>query len=152
MASKKKAIGVAVGSAFAAGMTMTPMAHAAENPFALQSLQSGYMVADSHKASKSSEAKCGQGKCGGSMMDANKDGRVSKDEFMKSHEAMYSPKDGNKAAYLKAKEAEFAAKDKNKDGFLDANEEKAPVSAAPVAPKASEAKCGQGKCGATPKK
>lgn len=152
MASKKKAIGVAVGSAFAAGMAMGSIANAADNPFALKSLQNGYMVADSHKASKASEAKCGQGKCGGNMMDANKDGRISKDEFMKSHEAMYAPKEGNKAAYLKAKEAEFVAKDKNKDGFLDPDEEKTSVKAAPAAPKASEAKCGQGKCGAMPKK
>jgi uncharacterized low-complexity protein len=65
MASKKKAIGVAVGSAFAAGMAMTTLANAADNPFALQSLQSGYMVADHHGGSKAPEAKCGQGKCGG---------------------------------------------------------------------------------------
>lgn len=148
MAIRKNRISVAVGSAFAAGMVMAPLANAAENPFALQSLQSGYMVADNHKAAKTTEAKCGQGKCGASMMDANKDGRVSRDEFMKSHEAMYSPKDGNKDAYLKAKEKEFAAKDKNGDGFIDAKEEKA----ATAAPKASEAKCGQGKCGAMPKK
>jgi uncharacterized low-complexity protein len=148
MASKKKTLGVAVGSAFAAGVAMAPLANAADNPFALQSLQSGYMVADSHKDGKSAEAKCGQAKCGANMMDANKDGKVSKDEFMKSHEAMYEPKDGNKAAYLKAKENEFAAKDKNKDGFIDATEEKAAASSS----KAGEAKCGQGKCGAMPKK
>jgi len=65
MASKKKAIGVAVGSAFAAGMAMTPMANAADNPFALQSLQGGYMVAaDTTATTKAPEAKCGQGKCG----------------------------------------------------------------------------------------
>lgn len=135
-----------MGSAFAAGMTMAPMANAAESPFALQSLHSGYMAADA----KVPEAKCGQGKCGASMMDANGDGKISRDEFMKSHEAMYGPKDGNKAAYLKAKEAEFAARDKNKDGVLDAAEDKAAV--APAAAKAVEAKCGQGKCGAMPKK
>ena len=147
MASKKNTIGVAVGSAFAAGMAMSPLASAAENPFALQSLQSGYMVAQAQKAQ---EAKCGQGKCGASMMDANGDGKISRDEYMKSHAAMYEPKDGNKAAFLKAREAEFAARDKNKDGLLDAAEEKAAI--APAAPKAVEAKCGQGKCGAMPKK
>ena len=146
MANRKNKISLAVGSAFAAGMTMAPMANAGENPFTLQSLHSGYMVADA----KTPEAKCGQGKCGASMMGANRDGKISKDEFMKSHEAMYEPKEGNKAAYLKAKEAEFAAKDKNKDGVLDAAEEKAAV--VPAAAKAAEAKCGQGKCGAMPKK
>jgi uncharacterized low-complexity protein len=153
MTSKKKAIGVAVGSAFVAGMAMTPMANAADNPFALQSLQGGYMVAADTTA-KAPEAKCGQGKCGGmksgeakcgaAMLDANKDGKVSKEEFMKAHEAM------------------FAAKDANKDGVLDANEMKPGMegkyggmksgATAPAAAKTAEAKCGQGKCGAMPKK
>jgi uncharacterized low-complexity protein len=157
MASRKKAIGVAVGSAFVAGMTAAPMANAADNPFTLQSLQSGYMVASSHTGGKAPEAKCGgmkssEAKCGMGMMDTDKDGRISKDEFMKSQEAMYASKDGDKKNYLKGKEAVFAAKDKNKDGFIDAAEEKAAAAAAPAAPKASEAKCGQGKCGAMPKK
>ncbi len=147
MSSKKKVIGVAIGSAFAAGMVVVPGANAAENPFALKSLQSGYMVAEAKTAA---EAKCGQGKCGGamaaaaksgeatcgmSMMDANKDGKVSKGEFLKAHEAM------------------FKAKDTNKNGYIDANEMGPPADApAAAAGKAGEAKCGQGKCGATPKK
>lgn len=149
MTSKKKTIGVAIGSAFAASMAVTPMANAAENPFALQGMQGGYMIAASHMDAKmpAPEAKCGQGKCGGAakageakcgmaMMDANKDGKVSRREFMKSHEAM------------------FAAKDKNKNGFIDADEMKAAMESAPAAAaKAGEAKCGQGKCGgAMPKK
>jgi uncharacterized low-complexity protein len=69
MASKKKTIGVAVGSAFIAGMAVAPMANAAGNPFALQSLQSGYMVA-ADTPTKAAEAKCGQGKCGGMKADA----------------------------------------------------------------------------------
>ena len=36
---------------------------AAENPFASQSLESGYQVAG-HHAEKSAEGKCGEGKCG----------------------------------------------------------------------------------------
>lgn len=148
MVSKKKAIGVAVGSAFVAGMAVTPMANAAGNPFALQSLQSGYMVA-ADTTTKTPEAKCGQGKCGGAkageakcgmgMMDTNKDGRISRSEFRKAHDAM------------------FAAKDANKNGYIDANEMNAGMEGAPaamgVAPggaaKAGEAKCGQGKCGAS---
>lgn len=121
MASKKKAMSVAVGSAFVAGMAMTPMAGAAENPFAMQSLDRGYMVADM-------QGKCGSGKCGGmksgmpncEMMDANKDGKVSKEEFMKGHDEM------------------FAKMDKNGDGVLDADERKAG---------AMQGKCGAGKCG-----
>jgi uncharacterized low-complexity protein len=64
MTSKKKTIGVMAGSAFVAGMALAPLANAAENPFALQSLQGGYMVAADTPA-KAPEAKCGQGKCGG---------------------------------------------------------------------------------------
>lgn len=71
MASKKKTIGVAAGSAFVASMALAPLAYAAENPFALQNLQSGYMVAaDTDTPAKAPEAKCGQGKCGGMMSGA----------------------------------------------------------------------------------
>lgn len=69
MTGKKKTMGLAIGSAFAASMAVTPMAGAAENPFALQGMQGGYMVAASHMEAKTPapEAKCGQGKCGGAM-------------------------------------------------------------------------------------
>jgi len=123
MESKKKAVSIAVGSAFVAGMAMTPMAGAAENPFALQSLDRGYMVADMHGkcgTGKCGAGKCGIGKCGAAMMDENKDGKVSKDEFTKHHEAM------------------FANMDKNNDGTLDATE---------LGGKAGSGKCGTGKCG-----
>lgn len=60
--SKKSLIAAAVGTAFVAGMSAAPIATAAENPFALSGLSSGYQVADHHKAK---EGKCGEGKCGG---------------------------------------------------------------------------------------
>jgi uncharacterized low-complexity protein len=72
MASKKSVLTLALGSAFAAGLVSAPVANAASNPFALQSLDSGYMVAehnDGHtkmqKEGKCGEGKCGEGKCGG---------------------------------------------------------------------------------------
>jgi len=121
--SKKTLIATAVGSAFVASMAATPIALAAENPFALSGLSSGYQVADHHVA-KPMEGKCGgmkagEGKCGMSMMDANKDGKVSKEEFVKQHEAM------------------FGTMDANKDGFLDNTE----------MGKMMQGKCGEGKCG-----
>lgn len=69
--SKKTLIATAVGTAFAAGMAAAPLATAAENPFALTGLSSGYQVADHHGA-KPAEGKCGakpgakpmEGKCG----------------------------------------------------------------------------------------
>jgi uncharacterized low-complexity protein len=131
MARKTKVVSVAVGSAFVAGMSIAPMAGAAENPFALQSLHSGYMVAAMDGkcgAGKCGAGKCGTGKCGAAMMDENKDGKVSKEEFTKHHEAM------------------FASMDKNNNGVLDADE------MGPGAGKAMDGKCGgmksgTGKCG-----
>ncbi|MDP2267152.1 MAG: hypothetical protein Q8J70_11420 [Thiobacillus sp.] len=118
--SKKTLIATAVGSAFVASMVAAPLVSAAENPFALSGLSSGYQVADNHSAKpmegKPMEGKCGQGKCGAmkagaseskpgpAMMDTNKDGKISKKEFIKGHEAM------------------FAMLDANKDGFLDQTE------------------------------
>ncbi|HQS99910.1 MAG: hypothetical protein B7Y26_03620 [Hydrogenophilales bacterium 16-64-46] len=126
--SKKSLIAAAVGTAFVAGMSAAPIAAAAENPFALSGLSSGYQVADGHMG-KTKEGKCGEGKCGGmkagegkcgiSMADANKDGKVSKEEAGKMHEAM------------------FSSMDANKDGFVD----KAEMG------KMMDGKCGEGKCG-----
>lgn len=88
--SKKTLIAAAVGSAFAAGMAAAPIAAAAENPFALTGLSSGYQVADHHgakpaegkcgakpgakpmegkcgSAAKMKDGKCGEGKCGGAV-------------------------------------------------------------------------------------
>jgi uncharacterized low-complexity protein len=81
MSSKKTLISAAIGSAFVAGMAAAPLAAAAENPFALSRLSSGYQVADHHggksedsnepkpaaaKAAdeKMKDGKCGEGKCG----------------------------------------------------------------------------------------
>ncbi len=36
-----------------------------------------------------------EGKCGMMMMDTNNDGKVSKEEFMARHEAMFSKMDAN---------------------------------------------------------
>ena len=83
MASKKTALSLAIGSAFAASIATAPVASAAENPFQMDSLNSGYQVAGVTKAEegkcgedkgtegkcgedKGTEGKCGEGKCGGS--------------------------------------------------------------------------------------
>ena len=91
--SKKTLIAAAVGSAFAAGLAAAPAASAAENPFALKGLSSGYPVADHHgakpaegkcgakpgakpmdgkcgNAAKMKDGKCGEGKCGGAVKKA----------------------------------------------------------------------------------
>jgi len=107
--SKKSLIAAAAGSAFVAGMAAAPIASAAENPFALTGLASGYQVA---QAAKMPAGKCGQGmcgamkktapeaKCGAAMLDANKDGKISKDEFVNGHAAMFDTLDTNKDGSL----------------------------------------------------
>ena len=68
---KKTLIAAAAGSAFVAGLTAAPVASAAENPFALSGLSSGYQVADNHstktqsKTQTQTETKAQEGKCGG---------------------------------------------------------------------------------------
>lgn len=61
MKASKKTLAVVIGSAFVASVAATSV-NAAENPFALKSLSSGYMVADG--ADKMKDGKCGTGKCG----------------------------------------------------------------------------------------
>ncbi len=56
MVSKKTALSLAIGSAFATSIAVVPVASAADNPFEMDSLKNGYqIVADS----KSTEGKCG---------------------------------------------------------------------------------------------
>ncbi len=117
MSCKKTIISIAVGSAFAATLGIAPIASAADNPFAIQSLDKGYMVADAHKHAekKAGEGKCGamkagEGKCGGmksgegmcgvTMADINKDGKVSKEEFTKHHDIMFEHMDANKDGFI----------------------------------------------------
>jgi uncharacterized low-complexity protein len=57
--STKKPLSIALGAAFATSLAAAPVANAADNPFAMSELSSGYMVAEM------AEGKCGEGKCGG---------------------------------------------------------------------------------------
>jgi uncharacterized low-complexity protein len=79
--STKKPLAIALGAAFVTTLAATPVANAAENPFAMSELSSGYMVAEmaegkcggdkagataTESADKATaEGKCGEGKCGG---------------------------------------------------------------------------------------
>jgi len=82
-----KPVAAALGTTFIVAMSASPIANAAENPFQLNELSGGYMVADGHEGKcgekegegkcgekegegkcgekESSEGKCGEGKCGG---------------------------------------------------------------------------------------
>ncbi len=66
-----KPLAIALGTAFAASLAGTNVANAAENPFSMTELSSGYQVAG--KEGKCGEGKCGEGKCGGEK--AGKEGK-----------------------------------------------------------------------------
>lgn len=112
-------ISVAVGSVFAATLVTAPVL-AADNPFTMQSMDKGYMVADAgkHGDKKAGEGKCGamkagegtcgakssEGLCGATMADINKDGKVTKEEWTKHHDAMFEHLDVNKDGVLEQSE------------------------------------------------
>ncbi len=64
MKTSNKTIALALSGAFALSIAATSI-NAAENPFAIKSLSSGYQVADHHEKMK--DGKCGEGKCGAEM-------------------------------------------------------------------------------------
>jgi uncharacterized low-complexity protein len=124
---KQKAVAAAVGSLLIGSVAGISIA-SADSPFAMTSLESGYMVA---------EAKMGEGKCGGGMAKAKGDDKVecetkADDKTMKEGKCGEGKCGGGMA---KAKgddkvECESKADDKKmKEG------------------KCGEAKCGEGKCG-----
>ena len=80
-----KPLAAAIGTAFVLGVAATP-ASAAENPFGMSDLGSGYQVAaegkcgegkcGNKKEKKEMEGKCGEGKCGGAKeMEKNMEGK-----------------------------------------------------------------------------
>jgi uncharacterized low-complexity protein len=120
--TKLSPIAAAIGTAFAVNLSAVSLASAAENPFASHVLQQGYQLAESHGGKH--EGKCGEGKCGmARMMDADKDGKVTRAEFMTAHEHM------------------FTKMDANGDGAIAGDEMKGH----------KDGKCGEGKCGANNK-
>ncbi len=83
-----KPIAAAIGTTFVVALAASPIANAADNPFSLTEISSGYMVADKAegkcgegkcgeakaKDTKEAEGKCGEGKCGGEKSHEAKDG------------------------------------------------------------------------------
>ena len=107
-----KPLSIAIGAALVGSTALTGTATAAENPFSVSELSSGYIQLAEAKCGegkcggKSAEGKCGEGKCGESkskgisvlegkcgegkcgtvrvrqMMDTNADGMISKQEYI----------------------------------------------------------------------
>ncbi|MBS3935064.1 MAG: hypothetical protein KGZ43_02735 [Sulfuritalea sp.] len=71
---KKTTLALAAGAAFVATTAFAPLASAADNPFGMAKLDSGYQLA---QADKKADGKCGEGKCGGAKKvdDKKKDGK-----------------------------------------------------------------------------
>ena len=127
MPSKKSIISLALGSALAATLGTASIASAAESPFAVQSLNKGYMVAGSHdygdkrddygdKKDGYGDKKRGEGRCGMSMADTDNDGRVSKDEHARHAETMFDRMDTNKDGYIDKDEANAMKKKRHGHG------------------------------------
>ncbi len=66
---KQTLASLAIGSAFAA-VALTPIAHAADNPFAAKQLSAGYQLAQAD--TKGKDGKCGEAKCGADKKAAEK--------------------------------------------------------------------------------
>ena len=127
-----KPLAVAIGTVFTVSLAHSTITSAAENPFTMQPLSGGYMMLAEGKcgegkcgAAKSNKA--GEGTCGMARMDADGDGKVTREEFMKGHEAM------------------FDKIDQNGDGVIDADERAAHMDK--MKGFMLEGKCGEGKCG-----
>ncbi|MDH5386986.1 MAG: low-complexity protein [Gammaproteobacteria bacterium] len=99
MSNLKKSVSIAMGATFAATMAATPLANAAENPFGMQNLESGYMQVAEAKcggnmdSNKDAEGKCGEGKkavtegkCGEGKKDAEGKCGEGKKEAAKTEE------------------------------------------------------------------
>ncbi len=111
MNNSQKTIALAIGSAFALSLVATT-ASAAENPFAVKSLSSGYQVADA-KDTKATDGKCGTGKCGTSMKKADK-----------AKEGACSAKKAKEGACNAEKKTGTSATDKAKEGTCSAEKMK----------------------------
>ena len=79
-----KPVAAVLGTTFAVALAASPIANAANNPFSLTEISTGYMVADQ------AEGKCGEGKCGEGKAKNKKESegksRVAKDGDKKSDE------------------------------------------------------------------
>jgi uncharacterized low-complexity protein len=76
MNNTQKSIALAISGAFALSIAASSV-NAAENPFAVKSLSSGYQVAD-NATGKMKDGKCSTGKCGASKKAALKKSQEEK--------------------------------------------------------------------------
>ncbi len=108
--STVKPLSVALGTVVTLSLYHVAASHAAENPFTMEPLSGGYMLLAENT---SPEGKCGEGRCGGkkgkrcmTRMDADADGKVTREEFIKGHEAMFDQIDANGDGVIDSAERE----------------------------------------------
>jgi uncharacterized low-complexity protein len=125
--SEFKPLAAAIGATLAASAFSLPIASADENPFQIQQLPSGYMVAGK------------DGNCGMKMMDSDSDGSISKSEFMQHKEEKFNKMDTNGDGVLTGDEMKMHKRGKSEEGRCGEGKcgEKGK----------DEGKCGEGKCG-----
>jgi uncharacterized low-complexity protein len=114
-------IAAALGTTFVVSLAASPVVLAAENPFALNNLSSGYMVAE--------EGKCGEGKCGENK-DTSAEGKCGEDK-----EAEGKCGENKEAEGKCGENKDTSAEGKCGEGKCGEKQ------------KAHEGKCGEGKCG-----
>ena len=127
----KSMMSIAVGSVLATGLSAASVVHAADasptanNPFEVQSLNKGYMIAYADRADpakygmgakEGAGAKAPEGRCGMSLADTNKDGKVTREEFLKHHGAIFDQIDSNHDGSVDKTEADNFAGGKSNPG------------------------------------
>lgn len=102
-----KTLTLTLGSAIAASISLSPVANAAENPFAMKTLSGPTLVAESGTM-KMKDGKCGEGKCSGKKKAAEtkqRDGKCGAKKKMKEGGCSASKmKEGNCSAGMKTEE------------------------------------------------
>ena len=94
MASKKNILNIALGSAFVAAFSTATLVNAAQNPFAMQSLDRGYMTADSHMAK---DSKAMEGNCGSTHMKTKEGACSGKKKMMQDKKGSHKKMEGSKS-------------------------------------------------------
>ncbi len=98
---KRNLLSIAIGTAFLVTQFVTPVI-AADTTQSSNQQQSEQPSGHDHNGAKSGDKHDHGHKCEHKMssVDTNKDGKISKEEFMKHHEAMFDKKDTNKDGFL----------------------------------------------------